>query len=712
MADEHQKTTGVECPLFARAFIISEIPEPGAAVGRRVCLVNADLWSCTLAVKREVVLRLQSRPELACYVDENVMISGTHNHSGPGGFSHYYLYNHSIGGFDPHNFECIVSGIVSAIDRAHSNLAPGGIMVQMGVVPDCGRQRSAQAYVGNDLEERERYDTDTDREMLLLKFVQEVAGDENGEGSSSPQFQPIGALSFFAVHPTDRGQSNTLVCGDSKGFASSLFEGRMGTDVSARNSGFVAAFANSNAGDVSGNVEFAQRPDGRSDKEHMEIHGRRQFNTAWELFSAASHQLHGPVDCRHRYIDMTVATGCHGALGLSMFAGSTEDSVAGSGLQEGLLEGETKVTERMLQRVLGPGFRWMSRTPCPTGNDLDPEERARHQPKSIALVPGLASPPLTPSVLPVQLLRIGEVAIVGVPCELTTMSGRRMREAMLRALEPLGVRFVALGTYANGYSQYVVTREEYNKQHYEGGSTLFGPSTLETYTQAVIQLGEAMVEGRAVPQGPDPLYLSGDDLIQVRRVTVRNLTSRPKRLTFFRHDDRLMVVPIRTGVGLIVEPGGDAAFHPPGDGMVKCAVADVDVEYDPDVVYVESIAVGNLVTLATGYEPLVSDYRPPARTPDLSSAQLAFMFRAYDANGDGRIDRGELKDLIKAAAVARRNPVALDPEALAAVTEVTFQAVDRDNNDWIDFDEFRAAVLDHTLPICDIVTVLLREQKQ
>jgi neutral ceramidase len=43
---------------------------------------------------------------------------------------------------------------------------------------------------------------------------------------------------------------------------------------------FVAAFANANCGDVSGNVELGRIPDGIGDRARMQKHGRRQFEAA------------------------------------------------------------------------------------------------------------------------------------------------------------------------------------------------------------------------------------------------------------------------------------------------------------------------------------------------------------------------------------------------------------------------------------------------
>ncbi len=56
-----------------------------------------------------------------------------------------------------------------------------------------------------------RYKYNTDNEMSLLKFT-----DSNGK--------PIAMISWFAVHPTSMNNTNRLISGDNKGYASMLFE--------------------------------------------------------------------------------------------------------------------------------------------------------------------------------------------------------------------------------------------------------------------------------------------------------------------------------------------------------------------------------------------------------------------------------------------------------------------------------------------------------
>ena len=68
-----------------------------------------------------------------------------------------------------------------------------------------------------------------------------------------------------------------------------------------------------------------------------------------------------------------------------------------------------------------------------------------------------------PSVLPTQIFKIGQLLIVAVPGEFTTMSGRRVREAVKAEYEkqkPDTSVEVVISGLSNAYSSYVTTFEE------------------------------------------------------------------------------------------------------------------------------------------------------------------------------------------------------------------------------------------------------------
>jgi neutral ceramidase len=614
MVDEDQIATGVESPLFARAFVVAE--RPSAAETGCVAIIVADIWAGTHRVKDAVLRRLAASHQ-GVYTDENVLLAGTHTHSAPGGFSGNLLYdfNFDIGGCDEATVGCIVDGCVRAVEMAHANLAPGRIYINTGEIADCGRNRSEPAYLRNPQAERDHWSADTDREMLLLKFAK--VDDQDRE-------RPVGALSWYAIHPTDRGQKNTLVCGDNKGYASSLFEQEMHSDRRKPET-FVAAFANAHCGDVSGNVEIPKG--GADDIAHMRKHGRLQFEVAERLFREATEEVTGPVEHRHTRVDFSkVSTGAGGArtwpaaLGLSFAAGSAVDSVPkpNLGIHEGrtaanLDEGDTIIAEAAhlaLSAVFGISLIDQEAIP----------ERKGQLPKPVVLMPGIEQPkPVVPQVLPVQLLRVGAVAVLGIPGELTTMAGRRLRTSVLDAISATGVTHLALGTYANEYAGYITTLEEYSAQHYEGASTLFGPHTLEAHQQVAAQLATAIAEG--TPSSPGPAATEWTSPRQ-HRYRFRNLSNSAVSLRFYNKHNWLRWVPLPRA-DKTIKAGAENAYPereftwrllPKVERFtVKLpTVKTVAVKVGNDIK--GTMSAGQLLTVSADGSISIGEYSPPPRT--------------------------------------------------------------------------------------------------
>ena len=473
-----QKTAGIQQRLRSRAFVIVS-----PCNGKRAVFVSADLGMVFQAVREKVVARLRQTYG-TLYGDDNVLISATHTHSGPGGHSHYALYNLTILGFDRQNFDLVTEGIYRSIVRAHATLAPGTIALADGDLYGASVNRSPEAYLRNPAAERARYASDTDTRMTLLRL-------RRADGSD------VGVIDWFAVHPTSMGNTNALINGDNKGLASALFERLQGTNYDAAPT-FVAAFAQGNAGDVSPNIFGDGDGGGGSDTASTEISARKQLEVALALFSAASAPLTGGVDYRHAFVKMDAlwvapqytdgvwrAT-CPAAIGISMLAG-TED---GRGFGR---EGFTCAQVHDL---------WTAFTCAATTTACQGE-------KPVVLQMGTMQPyPWTPEVLPLQILRLGNLALVAPPFEPTTMSGRRLRESVEAELARVGVDHVVIAGLSNAYAGYVATREEYAGQEYEGASTHFGPWTLAAYQQEFRRLASAMRTGAAVPPGPTPRDLS------------------------------------------------------------------------------------------------------------------------------------------------------------------------------------------------------------
>ena len=489
-----QKTEGILMRLRSRAFIVVD-PDNG----KRVAFVSAEAGIIPQGIKQSVVKKLLSRYS-GLYTDDNVAISATHTHSGPGAYSHYALYNLSMLGYDEKHFNTVAEGIYQSIVRAHNNLESGDIRINSGDLYDSGWNRSPIAYNNNPAAEKAKYTSDTDKTMTLLRFVS--AGGSN-----------LGMINWFAVHPTSMGNTNKLITGDNKGYASYLFEKQMGSNYAA-NKTFVAAFAISNAGDVSPNIYWGY-PDGVNDYDHMKTIGLRQYNKAMSLFDGAAVNLVGSVDYRHMYVDMSnqyispafmpgqvnAGNTCSAAIGVSMLAGSTEDG-KGINIPEG-------ITYPYDISLLGNVFPWEF-TILPADQQCQAE-------KPIVLPTGRIKPqgiPLTPEVLPVQILKIGNLAIVAQPTEITTMAGRRLKETVMNALAGQ-VDYVVIAGLSNAYAEYVATREEYAMQHYEGASTHFGPYTLNAFQEKFAYIAQAMKNGTSVTPSPTPRDIANAQILLV-----------------------------------------------------------------------------------------------------------------------------------------------------------------------------------------------------
>lgn len=472
---------GIHLRQYARTFIVAE-PDGG----RRLVLVNTDLQSITHSLVLSVLDKLKA--ELGpIYNLGNVVIAATHTHAVPGGYWHYGADTALGSPFHPEHFQALVDGIAASILAAHRDLAPGRIKIAVGPVEEAGAQRSRTAYLQNPEAERNRYATDTDVDMILLRF-------ERGG-------QPIGIMNWHAVHPTSMSYHNKLLSSDNKGYAEYAFErARRASDP-----GFVAAFCQSNGGDVTPNLTLNQRGPGQDEFASTRIIGERMCKAAERLFTEASEELSGPVDSRQAYVNLANLTvddafthageqsTFPAAYGYSFGAGSTEDGGGQPMFREGMLKTDALI-EAIAKSVL----------PLPQPSEA---MRAGHMPKPILLAAGAAEPAALPQVLPVSVARIGQLGIAVGPCEYTTMSGRRFRDAVKNHLP--GTKYVAVAGYANDYSGYVATREEYEVQHYEGASTLFGPWTQAAYEQEFARLAADLAAGRKSASHEPPLDVRG-----------------------------------------------------------------------------------------------------------------------------------------------------------------------------------------------------------
>ncbi|XP_059803421.1 neutral ceramidase isoform X1 [Hypanus sabinus] len=509
-ANPDQTAAGLHTRLFSRAFIVAD-----PSTSKRVVFVSSDIGMISQKLRLEVLKRLKTKYG-NLYRQDNVVLSGTHTHSGPAGYFQYTLCLITSKGYIKPSINALINGIIKSIDIAHKNMKPGKIFVNKGTVEGSNINRSPYSYLQNPKEERARYKSNTDTELVLLKM-------EDLDG------QAIGILSWFAVHPVSMNNSNHLVSSDNMGHASYLFEQDKNVGCLPGEGPFVAAFASTNLGDVSANtlgphcINTGETCDnsnstcpiggssmcmssgpGKDMFESTAIIGRSIYNKAKELFRTATREIKGPINFAHQWVNMTDVTvqfnsthkghTCKPALGYSFAAGTT-DGVGAFNFTQGTVEGDP-FWDSIRDMLLGKPSN---------------ETQKCHHPKPILFNTGYMSKPLPwhPDIVDVQILTIGTLAIVAVPGEFTTMSGRRLRENVKRELESTGTLKdvdVVVAGLCNVYTHYITTYEEYQVQRYEGASTIYGPHTLSAYIQLFKGLAKAIAENSVdkLPQGPEP----------------------------------------------------------------------------------------------------------------------------------------------------------------------------------------------------------------
>ncbi|KAJ1326427.1 neutral ceramidase [Microdochium nivale] len=533
-ADPNQVGTGLRQRLYSRAFIVADPVRPN---DRFIYLV-LDTQSGDTAVRYGILEGLRELgPGFAAYGHHNLAVTGTHSHSGPGAWLNYLLPQITSKGFDQQSYRAIVDGALLSIRRAHESLAPGHLAVASTKVFGANINRSLFAYQANPEQERAKHNISSEdngsveKDLTLLKFQRSSDG------------KNIGVLTWFPTHGTSMLGNNTLVTGDNKGVAATLFEKSMSEDDSATD-GFVAGFSQANVGDTSPNVlgawcedgsgkmcsfENSTCSDGRSQKCHArgpffteddegttscyEI-GRRQFEPARRLYGMMGrhespirgswvksfHTFHNMSYYEFRLPNGTQVSTCPAALGYSFAAGTSDGPGAFDFTQH---DGNPNNTSPVWKVVSGALKK-------PTE-----EQISCHHPKPILLDVGEVSSPYqwTPNVVDVQVFRVGQLVIIVSPGEATTMAGRRWKEAVRAEASSLQhhahakAPVVVIGGPANSYTHYITTEEEYGVQRYEGASTLYGPHTLAAYINITLSyMGYLGSSSNATPppRGPEP----------------------------------------------------------------------------------------------------------------------------------------------------------------------------------------------------------------
>jgi neutral ceramidase len=516
---EGKRAVGWRQRLHARTLVLED------SGGGRLALVAVDLAH----VSRLLVHRVAERTaELGLGVDR-LLISATHTHSAPGhfhGYAGYDDFGSAVGGYDAKVVEFLADGIARSAGAAVRRLEPARAVWGADTLWSCTRIRSFVAYQANPPVENPFPDETkigckgqspldprqeaVDPTLTVLRV--------DGIGIPGVTARPIAAYLVFAVHGTVISYANDLYDADVQGTVARGLE-RWAREAGGADTGFVAIVANGASGDVTPDLpvdrrcrppslEPDRRPLGPRSPRPAYIWWRRESDEAFDLcrwldfdnlsrlgngIAEAAAGLIGRMSEGAESADWRLAT----AFSVTGFEEACAEPMVGGPTAVGAEGGRTRYVPRgksvklpgdsagQIQSARLPGdfapTRWKVLGLFDLGFDTlyartekkkDDCQFPKHQGLAEVgrVIAGSDAFPRTAAML---VARVGPKTLVALPFEVTTTSGRRIRDSVATRTGNEDVTILGL---ANGYNSYLATAEEYSVQAYEGSSTLYGPA--------------------------------------------------------------------------------------------------------------------------------------------------------------------------------------------------------------------------------------------
>jgi neutral ceramidase len=488
----HNTVKEVATPLWCRCLYLKCESEV-------LVLVHLEQAFVTIAIKSEILKRL---PELS---EKNLLVTAQHTHAAPGGYSHYPFYNFTIPNFQTRVFEKVVSSAVTAIEEAKKKLEAVDLTYGEHLIPEYKEvafNRSMVALLNNPDAPKVKLE---DRHLGVNRLMEALwIIDKKG--------QTKGMLNWFGVHATSISSYNQRIHHDNKGVAAQLFEEHY--------PGSTAFFLQSSAGDVSPNFIW-NKSQNRMGGKYKDQYESAAYNGEIQFRESEKTRAEIPVSEKlssfQNFFDMSKRAAAP-AHGVGFFKGTLE----GPGVSPALglvMKGIARLTKTIVL-IKDPGRQEFYKAHGRKDVLLD---HARGQFVGMPLslwkkLPTIPEPTLTefqkvakrgaletlpwiPAIIPFQIIRIGDLLLLTVPGEVTTMARERLETWVLQKLDDPTIKKILLTTYANGYMGYVTTPEEYDLQCYEGGHTVYGRHTLDAIMGAFGELIETS-QGKTSPQLP------------------------------------------------------------------------------------------------------------------------------------------------------------------------------------------------------------------
>jgi neutral ceramidase len=419
--------------------------------GNAVALVQTDLTAGSLLLHHEVAAAVAERTGLK---PGDIAITATHSHSAPVNFFDNDFYNKhtsSGAGLEPRFLEFVLQRVAEGIVAAYESRRPARVATGRKDIYGYNRNRSLSAYILNEnVKDMNWNDPEAVFRAVNPAFYMVRVDVRDDQG----QYKPLAAFSSFSVHAT-------AITPPVKVYNADVFA--YGTPWPV-----VHALTNGTQGDMApalpdrGDNLFGNFPVNWKDAREL---GQGIGREAIGLFESLGETLTDEVTVSSAVRELNIrehntaedVTLCRdAAIGNPLAGGAYERRAPWLAVVPFLHGGNVMAR------------RWVFTNGC-QGNK-------RHLLFSF-LQPLVEPKDSFPNTVLFQLIRVNDTVILPLPFEVTAESGRRMAARVKLEFERAGdhrVKHVWVAGNSNGYFGYTTTPEEYSRQNYEGGHTLYG----------------------------------------------------------------------------------------------------------------------------------------------------------------------------------------------------------------------------------------------
>jgi neutral ceramidase len=467
---------GVHTRIEARAIVLKR--------GRqKLALVAEDLNGIAGGAVHEAAKRLASRG----FSESNIIVSASHTHAAPSGYYPFGTYNtvfmtvgtptaqNVTGAIDPQLYAFEIRQLVLAITRADDDLGPGRLGWATTKLVGLTANRSLEAHLrdhgikkaygtGKVSDDPGGYLDTIDPEVQVLRVDKTVNG----------RLRPVGIWSTFADHGTVNKYQFGVYNADHHGSATRIVEQQIralgGVPASQD---VVNAYGNTDEGDQSAGLT-------RSGPAAADWVGRVEARAMLSAWRTAGEHLTDTPRLATRWTRMCFC-------GQRTSAGPvSKTATPGLPLFTGSEEGRGPLYD-----LTKKPFEGIS---SPVTDPLDPGQGDK-----VVVPTGALGSGSTPTAVPLTVAQVGERLIATVPGEMTVWMGRVLRSTLLSESRGHGVKAVQLSGLANEYLSYYTSPQEYDAQHYEGGSTMYGRVSSLLILQELQVLTHDLLAGRPAP---------------------------------------------------------------------------------------------------------------------------------------------------------------------------------------------------------------------